>query len=532
MPSMSQYTKHERKVIRLTKGIGHKIIAWLTIQKLLLYAVLFIIQLVTLTSVFLLLYQFINPLLFLIIINGIGVIFSIYVVNTNLAAEYKIAWIMFIMVFSVIGIVAYLIFGRRKLSRRKVKKYNKLVELKEQCIQDSVLLKQAGKNDRFVTKVAKLIFDDIQLPISQVSDIEYFNDGMKYYQRLLNELNNAQKFIFLEFFIIKKGRMWDGIFEILKQKAQAGIEVRVTYDDLGSFRHLPDKFGKNCYENGIKLYCFNKLRPFLDISQNNRTHRKMVIIDGKCGFTGGINIGDEYINLIQPLGHWKDSGIMIKGSAVKSLTTLFLTTWQLHYGHENTDRFLTNHHQEKFKKDVYCIPFADIPAIGHTLCLDVYLLMIYQAKKYVYINTPYLIIDGRMKAALISAAKSGIDVRISVPHIPDKRSAFALTKSFYKSLVLAGVKIYEYRPGFLHAKSIVSDDQYAVIGTSNMDFRSFYLHYENNIFLNDHDTLLKMKEDYLETCNQSILISIDEVIKISIFKRIYRGLLRLLAPLM
>ncbi len=305
------------------------------------------------------------------------------------------------------------------------------------------------------------------------------------------------------------------------------MDVRVIYDDIGSMLKVPDNYAAELEKQGVKCMCFNPFRPVLDLAQNNRTHRKIALIDGVTAFTGGINLSDEYINETHPFGHWKDTGIMVRGRAAQNFAAMFLQLWFLRAPDEDYTRYLS----AGPKGDCSCLAFCDSPLDRQNVCEDLYLKIIYHAKKYVYINTPYLILDGEMKRALITAAHSGVDVRITVPDIPDKKYVFAVTKAFYSELIKEGIHIYRYKPGFIHAKSIVSDDKYCIIGSTNMDFRSFYLHFECNMMFFDERVSAKLTADYLDTCKQCDEVK-KEHFKESIFRLIYRAVLRVFAPLM
>ena len=304
---------------------------------------------------------------------------------------------------------------------------------------------------------------------------------------LVKELEQAEHYIYIEYFIINDGVMWRTILDILEQKVAQGVDVRLIYDGFGCLTTLPYKYDKFLREKGIQCKVFNPFRPVLNIIQNNRDHRKICVIDGKTGFTGGINLADEYINQKERFGHWKDTAVMLKGDAVWSMTMMFLHMWNVVNGIQTPIDYAAHsphaYHPEEFEGSGFVQPFTDTPLDGETLGENVYLNIINRAKRYVYICTPYLIIDNEMMTALCLAAKSGVDVRIMTPGVPDKKMVFLLTQSYYAQLIEAGVKIYEYQPGFLHAKSFVCDDEIAVVGTINLDYRSLYLHFEDGVWI-------------------------------------------------
>ncbi len=358
--------------------------------------------------------------------------------------------------------------------------------------------------------------------------------GQAYFEALLEELEKAEKFIFMEYFIIEEGQMWNSILEILKRKAKQGVEVRIIYDDFGCMMTLPKNYNKKLEEYGIKCSIFNPANPIFTVIYNNRTHRKITVIDGKVAFTGGLNLADEYINKVEKFGYWKDTGILIKGEGVWSFTTMFLNIWNfLIKSDEDYSLYKCNEFKEyENLSDGYVIPFSDSPLDKEIVSSNVYIALINNATKYVYITTPYLIIDHEMTSALCYAAKRGIDVRIITPHIPDKKVVFEVTRSNYPILIEAGVKIYEYLPGFMHAKSFVVDDLYSVIGTINLDYRSLFLHFECGIWIYNSKTIFDIKKDFLSTIEECKLITLEEATNISGLKELLRAILKVFAPLM
>ncbi|MDD5879236.1 MAG: cardiolipin synthase, partial [Clostridiales bacterium] len=353
-------------------------------------------------------------------------------------------------------------------------------------------------------------------------------------EKLVEELKKAKHFIFLEYFIIEEGIMWNTILEILKEKAKEGVDVRVIYDDVGCVMKLPYKYGDKLEKYGIKCRVFNPFIPILTNRLNNRDHRKIAVIDGYVGFMGGINLADEYINSFEKYGHWKDAAILLKGDAVFNLTVMFLTMWD--FINNSDDDYLKyrpeNFTNEKYLSKGYVQPFDDSPLVNEPIGETVYLNLINKAKKYIYINTPYLIIDNEMATALKIAAKSGIDVRIVTPHIPDKWFVHAVTRSYYHSFIKDNIKIYEYTPGFMHSKTFVVDDEYAVVGSINLDFRSLYLHFECGAWLYKTDSVLKVKEDFLDTLELCQQISLQDCENVKWPVKFGRLILRMFSPLL
>lgn len=465
----------------------------------------------------------------------IDIILVLYIINSEINAEYKIAWIVPILLIPPIGACLYFIFRRRKNPRRKLKRHLMhdlpgIVKLYERQPSADCRFLELGS---FPAQCAEFVRKESAMPATDCYEYKYFTSGEEYGAQLEKELAAAQKYIFLEFFVISEGKFWDRIHKILLEKVANGVDVRIIYDDIGSLLGIPHNFASLLEKEGIRCLCFNRFRPMLDVAQNNRTHRKIVVIDGETAFTGGINIADEYTNEIELHGHWKDTGVMVRGRAAQNFSAMFLQLWEMKnaedgINEEDFERYISKSPEGKY----VCLPFADSPFTGgHNICESLYLKTIYNAKKYVYINTPYLILDDEMKKALITAAHSGVDVRITVPFIPDKKYVYAVTKAFYTPLIKEGIRIYRYMPGFIHAKSIVSDGNVCIIGSSNMDFRSFYLHCECNIMFFDKEVADDLYHDYLQTCAVSELMT-EKSSKTSLFRKIYRSVLRFFAPLM
>lgn len=468
---------------------------------------------------------------YLVVLTVIDAVAAIYIINLDMNAEYKIAWIFPVLLLPPIGILLYIMLRRHKLPRRRrlilsasFRGAKCLYANAEKDDSDNRLI----QNDDFARQCAEYITVHTGMPLSDCTDFQYFPTGEAYAAQLLTELKKAEKYIFLEYFVIQPGKFLNSVLEILEDKAKNGVDVRFIYDDIGSMLKVPGNYAETLEKRGIKCMCFNPFRPVLDIAQNNRTHRKIAVIDGKTAFTGGVNLADEYINETHPFGHWKDTGIMVRGRVVQNFSAMFLQLWSLRNENEDFQKYLT----DEPEGNCSCIAFSDAPYGQDTnVCENLYLKIIYNAKKYVYINTPYLILDGEMQRALITAARSGVDVRITVPHTPDKKYVFAVTKAFYSQLVKEGIKIYRYTPGFIHAKSIVSDDKYCIIGSTNMDFRSFYLHFECDLLFFDPRVCKSLYDDYIATCLQSHQVDIKEI-KDKLHSLIYRSILRIFAPMM
>jgi cardiolipin synthase A/B len=457
------------------------------------------------------------------------------ILNGRTNPAYKIAWIVPIMLFPIFGGLFYLMFGGSKLSKRSKRKMKAILEkMSELLMQKNSVIELIQTKNRGAANLSHYITNYSLCPVYQNTASEFLPTGEQMFSRLLKELKGAEKYIFLEYFIIEKGVMWDSILAILVEKAEQGVDVRVIYDDVGCLLTLPYGYDKQLEKLGIRCCVFNPLIPVLSKRMNNRDHRKIAIIDGRTAFTGGINLADEYINAYEKYGHWKDSAIMIQGEAVWSFTVMFLTLWNY--------QCKTDEHYEQFRlppketqtnpSDGYIQPFGDSPLDEEAIGETIFLSLIGKAERYIYINTPYLILDNEMITALYSAAKRSIDVRIVTPHIPDKWFVHAVTRSNYKVLVESGVKIYEYSPGFIHSKTFIVDDEQAVIGTINLDYRSLYLHFECGVWLYQTKSLFDVKEDYLKTLLQCQPITAEDCRAVKWYKRLGRSILRIFAPLM
>lgn len=465
-----------------------------------------------------------------------SVALAVYIVNKDINPSYKIAWIIPILVIPIFGAMFYLFFGNNHSAdrlRKRMSLYN--VESKLMLPQNKELMVRLHNSAHIAEKQANYIYNYGGYPVYTNTITTYFPIGEAKFEQMLKELEKAERFIFLEYFIVQEGKMWDSILEILKRKAEQGVDVRLIYDDFGCLFTLPYKYDEQLEAMGIKCKVFNKFKPLWSAKMNNRDHRKILVIDGHTAFNGGINLADEYINEYPKHGHWKDTAVMLKGEAVWSFTIMFLTMWNFLTNSKPDDYSVYMPREEDiapYKSSGYVIPYTDSPLDDEPVGENVYLNIINEAKKYVYITTPYLIIDNEMSTALILAAKSGVDVRIITPHIADKWFVHAVTKAHYKKLIRYGVKIYEYTPGFIHAKSFVSDDIVAVVGSINLDFRSLYLHFECATWLYGTNSVMDIKEDIKSTMEVSRAVTYDECLKVNIFRRIGRGLLRLFAPMM
>ena len=364
------------------------------------------------------------------------------------------------------------------------------------------------------------------------SKATFFKTGTEFFNDLIQELEKAQKFIFLEYFTIDNGFIWNNIHRILKEKAAAGVEVKMIYDDMGTIGKLPANYYKKLQAEGIKCYKFNRFTPILTAVYNNRDHRTIAVIDGKAAYTGGINLADEYANIVTPFGMWKDSAIKVQGKAVYAFTLMFL---QMYISNNKIEEDNTKYFELDYEKfdDGYIHPFGcgPLPYYKEKVGEGSFLNLINSAKKSIYITTPYLIVDHTMLLALKNAAYKGIDVRIITPHIPDKKAIFNMTRSNYKPLMEAGVKIYQYTPGFIHSKQILVDDEIAIVGTINLDFRSLVHHFEDGVLLYKNSCIKDIKSDFEDTIRVSELVT-NQNFKMSKFSQVMNALLSLISTMM
>lgn len=465
----------------------------------------------------------------------LSILVVIYLVSKKDNPSYKLAWTIPILLFPVFGGLFYLIFGGNKTTKRfRQKIKNAHDETKHLLKQDENILQEIQYKDKSIVGQTKYIQNYSQFPVYKNTITEYLTPGEEFFKVLKEELEKAEHFIFMEYFIIQEGVMWNSILEILERKAKQGVDVRVMYDDMGCLRILPYKYNEKLEKMGIKCSVFNPFIPALSIRMNNRDHRKITVIDGHTGFTGGINLADEYINEIERFGHWKDASIMLKGDAVWNLTMMFLQSWSFNTNQdEDYEKYKPNRHiEEEFESDGYVQPYGDSPLDDENVGEYVYLNMINKAKDYIYINTPYLIIDNELVTALSLAAKSGVDVRIVTPHIEDKWYVHIVTRAYYSQLIEAGIKIYEYTPGFIHSKTFVCDDEVGVVGTINLDYRSLYLHFECGVWLYKTSSIEKIKDDFMTTLNVCQPITLEDCKNIKWSNRFLRAILRVFAPLM
>lgn len=470
-----------------------------------------------------------------VIFNLISGIMAFFIVTRDENPAYKIAWMMVIMFLPIYGGLFYLMFGNKKVGRyaqRKISQIkNKYADRLPVLPAPDLVVHEALENyDSMLARQSDYISRISGFQVWRNTEVEYFPLGEYFFERLLVELRKAKKFIFLEYFIIGMGEMWDEVLSVLQQKLREGVSIRIMYDDFGSIKTVPAHFDRQLRAMGFKVAVFNPIQPHLNPKLNYRDHRKICVIDGNVGFNGGLNLADEYINREIRFGHWKDTAVMLRGDAVWNLSQMFLELWMFS-ANEYVDmlKFLPT---LQCKTDGFVQPFGDSPLDDQNVAENAYIQIINCASNYVWITTPYLILDNEMITALRIAAQSGIDVRIITPYYPDKIYVHPVTRSNYKVLLEAGVKIYEYTPGFIHAKMFVCDDIVSIVGTTNMDYRSFYLHFECGVAFYGSSVVHQVREDIAKTLEVSREVSLKQVYATPLHTRLIRALLRLFAPLM
>lgn len=463
------------------------------------------------------------------LITHVCVVISIVCSNAN--PDYKVPWLLFVMMLPVIGFMLYFLFYKRKLAKKYIKRINAINDSLD-C-EDYHVLESLKDKDELIYSQAYHLKTIGKTHIYNNVKLDYFKIGEEYHESILNDLKNAREFILLEYFIIEEGYFWNSILAILKEKALNGVDVNVIWDDIGCMTTLSGSYYKYLKKKfNINAIPFSRLKGQADNEFNNRNHRKILVIDGVIGYTGGINIADEYINKVNRFGHWKDMGLRLEGEAVNELTKLFFIDYYCNKKEEANDlsKYYKNHYASN---DSFVIPFGDgpNPIYEENVGKSVIINMLHNAKKYFYITTPYLIIDSELFNAIKNTALRGVDVRIIVPHIPDKKMVFEMTKDTYVKLIKYGVKVYEYKPGFVHGKLYFSDDVIAMIGTINLDYRSLTHHFENGVWIYNDKCILDMKEDYINTLGECIYMN-DEIIKVGLFKKMVRKIAKIFSPLL
>lgn len=451
----------------------------------------------------------------------------------NNAEAYKMSWIVIILVLPVSGLFLYFMWGRKRVNSSYFRRSREI---------DALMVKNLRQNEEIVQDLERQHPNKVQIsrylrkegfPIYNNTHATYFGLGEKVLEAMLEDLKQAKKFIFMEYFIVSDGKVWSDILEVLTRKVKEGVEVKLLFDDFGTLRINTQAFRRDLKSRGIEMSIFNPIhRDMVRMSFNYRNHKKITVIDGNIGYTGGFNLADEYANYIERFGHWKDSGIRLYGDGVYSFTCFFLNMWRIVNKNVRINDADYRPQAHVFQEG-YVQPFMGGPHRNpHNPTEGAYTRMINKARDYIYITTPYLVLDQSMRDDLTSAAQSGVDVCIIVPRIYDKWYVYMVNVSNYGKLMEAGVHIYEYKPGFIHAKNVIADDECAICGTINTDYRSFYLHYECGVFLSEMEAVKDMKEDFLRTLGECEEMDLARWSKRPIGNKVMQAALKVLSPLL
>lgn len=469
------------------------------------------------------------------LINLLGALLILYIINRDEPSEFKISWIIPICAFPVFGALIYVfVISNAGGLGLKTKMGIRMKETEGMLYTARETEEAIDKCPEYFKGFAHYMECEAGYPAYHNSTAVYYPLGEDKFKDLLLELKKAKRYIFLEYFIVGRGVMWDSILAILKEKVKEGVEVRVMYDGMCSIANLPYHYPEELRSYGIKAKMFAPIRPFLSTSQNNRDHRKILVIDGKTAFTGGVNLADEYINEIELYGHWKDVAVKITGDAVRSFTVMFLQMWNLsERGSEKYEKYLQDiEYETPLSHDGFVIPYGETPTMKKEVAKTVYQSIINSAVKYVHIMTPYFIVEREFTDSMCFAAERGVEVSMILPHIPDKKIAYYIARTHYPALLAAGVRIYEYTPGFIHAKVMVSDDITATIGTINLDYRSFYHHFECGAYFYDNKVVGKAEEDFQNTLLKCQEVTIEYYQKIPFYQKLIGKVFKIFAPLM
>lgn len=496
-----------------------------------LFALMLLIQIAILVSAIVFLSEhFLFAYLFLMVLD---LALVVYIINTSENPSYKLPWMVAMMIFPLFTGLAYVLIktdiGNRIFKRNYA---NKVKETQKYLPQEPHVLQQLRETNPSHGNLSSYLIQYGHWPVYHNRMTEYYADGETMFEAMKEEIRSARRYVFLEFFIITKGCMWQEILEILIDKAKSGVDVRIFYDGFGTQLLMPHNYFTDLTRYGIRCKVFNSFKPFLTTSQNNRDHRKILVIDGHTAFTGGINLADEYINRKERFGHWKDGGMLCRGEAAWSFTVMFLQLWELEQPDQGELARYYPPSPPPGNYNGYIQPYGDSPTDEEYVGKYVYLDIINNAQRYVYIMTPYLIPDHEIITALSLAAKKGVDVRLITPHIPDKWYTYSTAWSYYRELLEAGVRIFEYTPGFIHAKNFIADDNIGVVGTINLDYRSLYLHFECAAVMYGCSTIAEIRRDFEETLGHSAEITLEDCRKRPLLRRMVSWVLRVFAPLL
>ena len=461
------------------------------------------------------------------------VIMVVYLLNTEIDPTAKITWLVFIMLFHVFGAMLFW-FTQSEVGHRALKfRIEELIRMSKDTLgQEPSAFDSLHKENPGAASLINYINRNGCHPVYDDTQVTYFPNGQAKWEELLRQLEKAEKYVFLEYFIIDEGLMWGKVLELLARKAKEGVDVRVLYDGTNEFSTLPHSYQKQLRDLGIQCKVFSPLAPIVSTHYNYRDHRKIFVIDGKVAFNGGINLADEYIGRVKRFGEWKDTAVMLTGNAVRSFTLMFLQMWCFDDKHADFQSFLEPVRPWTDAVEGFVAPFGDCPLDADKVGERVYMDILNRAQKYVHIMTPYLILDSETETALKFAAERGVEVSLILPGIPDKKIPYALAKTHYASLLASGVKIYEYELGFVHAKVFVSDDREAVVGTINLDYRSLYHHFECATWMYGVPCVAQIEQDFQDTCKDCRQVTAKTIWKGYRRWKLIGNMMKVLAPLL
>ena len=519
----------KENVVRLAKPVKKGLLR-LIFSRFGLIALLLVLQIAILIAAY---GYFTKALPILIILMRLfSLVMVIYLFNCSMDSSAKLTWMLIIAILPLAGAV-FLLFTQSNVGHRmeRVLVENQIKESRELLEQPENVLEAVQHDGTGTDDLCRYLNRSGCFPLYDHSAVTYFPLGEYKFEAMLEELEKAEKFIFMEYFIIEEGYMWGRILDILTRKAKQGVEIRVMYDGMCEMSTLPVDYWKLLRKEGIQAKPFSPIKPFVSSHYNYRDHRKILVIDGKVAFNGGVNLADEYINRTERFGHWKDTAVMIKGPAVSSFTLMFLQMWYVGDKTPDYAGFLGKAEDVPQAKG-YVMPYCDNPLDADKVGESVYIDILYRATDYVHIMSPYLILDDELETALRFAAQRGVDVKLILPGIPDKKAAYALAKTHYRSLTDAGVQIFEYTPGFVHAKVCVSDEEKAVVGTINFDYRSLYHHFECAAYLYQCSCIPRIEQDFQETLALCRPVTFETIKKTAFGYKATGTLLKFIAPLM
>jgi len=520
---------NEESIVRLAKPLKKGLLR-LVFSRFFVIVLLLILQIAILIGAYI---YFTDKLPILInLMRLFSLAMVIYLFNCKMDSSAKLTWMFIIAILPLAG-AAFLLFTQSNIGHRMERKLvdEQIQKSREYLEQPENVLEKLEHDGSGIDDLCRYLNRSGCFPLYDQTAVRYFPLGEHMFEAMLEELEKAEKFIFMEYFIIEEGYMWGRILDILTRKAKEGVEIRVMYDGMCEMFTLPVDYWKLLEKEGIKAKPFSPIRPIVSSHYNYRDHRKILVIDGKVAFNGGVNLADEYINRIERFGHWKDTAVMLKGAAVRSFTLMFLQMWYVGEKEPDYENWLSETEPVPQAKG-YVMPFCDSPLDEDKVGESVYMDLLNRATDYVHIMSPYLILDGELETALRFAAQRGVDVKLILPGIPDKKVAYSLAKTHYQSLTEAGVKVYEYTPGFVHAKVFVSDDSKAVVGTINLDYRSLYHHFECGTYLYRTDCIPEIEKDFCQTLEKCRKVTPETIKEEKLFYKVVGQVVKFLSPLM